>query len=222
MRPTLVVMPWVWMASGRFDVEDYAARWQSWQHCGACLPMALHRLALHRDTDFELINGKLNVALVQLTAVQSSILAASGVDIDRPLAAKLFSEPLDAELVYQLYYHPDYGTVDPADALSVVFTGVAGRIDLAIAAGAATDRAAAAAALTYGVGATVAGLCTGTADPSDPAKPGPAEFAETWARMAGATMAGQMGCADIPAQLAGVPAFLAKLKKLAPAQPNCG
>ena len=212
--PVLVVMPWAWMASGRFDVGDYADRWQSWQHCGACLPMALHRLALNRDDDFERINGKLIVALVQVDTVQNCVLAASGADIDRPLPVKPFPEPLDAERVYQLHYHPEYGDVDPADALSVVFTGVAGRIDLAIAADAATNAAAADVALAYGVGATVAGLCTGTADPSDPARPGPSAFADVWGKMAGASMAGQLTCDDIPARLADVPLFLARLKML--------
>lgn len=189
--PALVVLPRYWLAEARGLGAVWLEEWLPWQFCATVLPVALHRACVHRGDEFAQDFGELAVYLMRLTHEQYR---AFGELVDgKALPLDSFDRgPIPAELVYT-----DREGLDPADALSVVFTGDAVRAEVR------RDELAAAAC---GVGAALAGLASGTVSAHDPQKPGRSGFVPQWE---GIIAAGKYLTADdFPERLADVPGFL--------------
>jgi len=201
--PALLVAPGSWLPRGSLELRHWLELWEPWQYAGACLPRAVHLAQAKRRFADEF--GPLRVGLAMLSAEQNRAMAAHVPG--RMLAPEPWTAPVPVEDVYQYAGGPGRWAAaaeppDPADALTVLLTGAAIRIQAS-----GDDEGA----IAVGAGAALAGICSGLADMVSPDETRPGEFARLWAAISKLAETGRITPGEWPETLAAVPAWVASL-----------
>ena len=210
--PALLVLPRSWVARDTFNVRAWLGHWQAWQYAGACLPRAVHVAQAHDGRAFDGDFGELRVYLARLSREQNAFLCGGIDSPDPPLWGESgHTLGVTVEDVYRYIPSPCRWSEargdgppapDPADALTVLLTGAAMRIQAA-----GDDEGA----ISAGAGAALAGICSGLTDMTTPDETRPGEFARLWDGISKLVEAGRIAPGEWPDTLAAVPAWLAAL-----------